>query len=499
MNFIKNLKINSKDVKIEIKSNYYKNKNNLIFFGNPIHKNLDQISINNIEKEIHHISGYFLCINLNINKFFIYNDILGNFRLYLLQDKKKITITNHLKLDKKKLTLNLEELELWKKKNYTTGSATFYNEITKFPPATKSFFVKKNILHKIYFDKNKETNQNSLDLALKNLLNKNLEKLKNYKRNILLFSGGNDSSLIAQELLIQRIKFIPICLISEPESYESKINYYNANKICEKNKLILKVIKVNFNKKINYEKIINNMLFDFHLSILHFEGIKIIKKIYGKNINIICGQGADSILSYGASSNTLSHFVSRLSFFYDNIILNFFLRFFLRRKYSNELIFFNIPYEIRFFFSFYYYALIDKELFCKTQKIQRKILNIKKKFLCKKEFIMYLKIYGFLQGSDNQVVIKSCNSVGIDNVYMPFCDPQIIYAIINKKNNFKDIFFPKYVIKELLNNNFTLSSSKNMFKDKKLNNTFTLKSIETSLKKKFFTYINQYIIKNKYE
>ena len=89
MNFIKNLKINNKDVKIEIKSKYYKNKNNLIFFGNPIHKNLDHISINNIEKEIHHISGYFLCINLNVDKFFIYNDILGNFRLYLLEDKKK--------------------------------------------------------------------------------------------------------------------------------------------------------------------------------------------------------------------------------------------------------------------------------------------------------------------------------------------------------------------------------------------------------------------------
>jgi len=82
---------------------------------------------------------------------------------------------------------------------------------------------------------------------------------------------------------------------------------------------------------------------------------------------------------------------------------------------------------------------------------------------------------------------------------MPFCDPQIIYAVINKKNNFKDIFFPKYAINELLNNNFTLSSSKKMFKDKTLNNTFTLKSIETSLKKRFFTYINQYIIKNKYE
>jgi len=499
MNFIKNLKINNKDVKIEIKSKYYKNKNNLIFFGNPIHKNLDRISINNIEKEIHHISGYFLCINLNVDKFFIYNDILGNFRLYLLEDKKKITITNHLKLDKKKLTLNLEELELWKKKNYTSGSATLYNEITKFPPATKSFFNKKNIIHKIYFDKKKEINQNKLNLVLKNLLYKNLKKLKNDKKNILLFSGGKDSSFIAQALLDQKIRFIPICIVSEPQSFESKINYYNAKKICEKNKLILKVIKVNFNKKINYEKILHNMLFDFHLSILHFEGVKIIKKIYGKNINIICGQGADSILCYGASSNTLSHFISRLFFFYDNFILNFFLIFFLRKKYSNELIFFNIPYEVRFFLSFFYYTLIDKELFYKTKKIQKKILNIKKNFFCKKEFIMYLKIYGFLQGSDNQVVIKSCNSVGINNVYMPFCDPQIIYAVINKKNNFKDIFFPKYSINELLNNNFTLSSSKKMFKDKTLNNTFTLKSIETSLKKRFFTYINQYIIKNKYE
>jgi len=58
-----------------------------------------------------------------------------------------------------------------------------------------------------------------------------LKKLKNDKKNILLFSGGKDSSFIAQALLDQKIRFIPICIISEPQSYEGKINYYNAKKI----------------------------------------------------------------------------------------------------------------------------------------------------------------------------------------------------------------------------------------------------------------------------
>ena len=45
---------------------------------------------------------------------------------------------------------------------------------------------------------------------------------------------------------------------------------------------------------------------------------------------------------------------------------------------------------------------------------------------------MYLKIFGFLQGSDNQVVVNSCKNNNAD-IIMPFLDPQLIYGIIKKK------------------------------------------------------------------
>ena len=47
------------------------------------------------------------------------------------------------------------------------------------------------------------------------------------------------------------------------------------------------------------------MLFDFHTSFVHFFGIKKILKLYGKNIEIVSGQSADSILCFGPSAISL--------------------------------------------------------------------------------------------------------------------------------------------------------------------------------------------------
>ena len=202
-------------------------------------------------------------------------------------------------------------------------------------------------------------------------------------------------------------------------------------KIAKENNFNLLSIDINLNN-IDEKKILNNMLFDFHFSILHFEGLKKIKKIFGKNINIICGQSADSLFSYGASASTVSHLYSRISFFYNNLFLSFIAKFFLEKKYKRKILFFNIKKEYLFFLSFYYYLLVEKKLYLRSNKIRQTVDDLKLKLINKKDFLMYLKIFGFLQGSDNQVVVKSC-IINNFNLIMPYMDPQLIYGVIAKK------------------------------------------------------------------
>ena len=202
MKFIKQLNLNKNKIYLNLNSKFRVNKNGLIFFGNPIYNRIDEITEKNIKKYIHQVSGFFLCLNLNKNNFFIYNDIGGNFRVYYRKKKNNYFITdNYKKLLNEHLSLNREQFEFWNKKNYTIGSKTFFNEIKKIPPASNTIFVNNKIRHNIYFNSSNLKIKGNLKKILSKCLNKNLKHLKNKKnKNILLFSGGKDSSLIAQYL-----------------------------------------------------------------------------------------------------------------------------------------------------------------------------------------------------------------------------------------------------------------------------------------------------------
>ncbi len=483
MKFIKQLNLNKNKIYLNFNTKFRVNKNDLIFFGNPIYSKIDEINENNIDKHIDKVSGFFLCLNLSKNNFFIYNDIGGNFRAYYRKKKNNYFITdNYKKLLKGQISLNYEQFEFWKKKNYTIGSKTLFNEIQKIPPASKTLFINNNIKHDIYFNSNNLKIKGNLKTILLKCLNKNLEHLKNKKnKNILLFSGGKDSSLIAQILKKKKIKFIPVILNTYPKVLEFENNKLNAMKIAKENNFNLLSIDINLNN-IDEKKIVNSMLFDFHFSILHFEGLKKIKKIFGKNINIICGQSADSLFSYGASASTVSHLYSRISFFYNNLFLSFIAKLFLQKKYKRKILFFNIKKEYLFFLSFYYYLFVEKKLYLRSNKIRQTVDDLKLKLINKKDFLMYLKIFGFLQGSDNQVVVKSC-IINNFNLIMPYMDPQLIYGVIAKKNSIKDIFYPKYPVTELLKESEYISKKKEILIRKSFKHN--LNKIESNLKKKF--------------
>ena len=423
----------------------------------------------------------------------IYNDIAGNFRIYYRNEKKKLFITDNFRklFFKKKLHLNEGQFEFWNKKNYTIGSKTFFEEINKIPPASRTEFLKNKIKHSIYFNSDKIKGNDSIKVDLYNNLKKNLQILKNNKKkNILLFSGGKDSSLLAQFLLKEKINFVSVFINTDTKITEIEKNKKIASRIAKKNKFKFDEIKINFSNK-NKSLIINYMMFDFHFSLIHFEGIKKIKKKYGKNINLICGQSSDSIFSYGASANTLSHFISRLSYFYNNYFISLIVKIFLERKYNKNLLNYNINKETLFFLSFYYYLYVDNDLYLKSKGIIKEINNLRRKIINQKDYFMYLKIFGFLQGSDNQVVINACKEYGAD-CFLPFLDPQIIYSTIKKKNSVKDIFIPKYAVNELLDASF----KKTIFNFKNYNKTkFLIKDKEKELKDEFLKVINKLKVK----
>lgn len=489
MRFIKKISVNKYKIFIDIKSKYIVNKNRLIFFGNPVFYDLNIINLKNINNYIHQISGYFLCLSIKNNKIIIYNDIAGNFRVYYRNEKNKLFITDNFKrlFFKNKLVLDKDQFEFWNKKNYTTGSRTLFKEINKIPPASRTEFFKNKIKHSIYFNSDKIIGKNSFKIDLHNNLEKNFQILKNTKKkNILLFSGGKDSSLLAQFFLKEKINFISVFINTNQKITEIEKNKKIASSIAKKNNFEFDEIKIDLTNK-NKSLIINYMMFDFHFSLIHFEGIKKIIKKYGKNINLICGQSSDSIFSYGASANTFSHFISRLSYFYNNRFISFVVKIFLERKYNKKLINYNINKETLFFLSFYYYLYIDKDLYQKSKNIIKEITNLKQKLRNKRDYFMYLKIFGFLQGSDNQVVINACKAYDV-NCFLPYLDPQIIYSTVKKKNSLKDIFFPKYVVNELLDKSF-----KNIIINyKHYNKTkFLIKDKEKELKNEFLKIINK--------
>lgn len=95
-----------------------------------------------------------------------------------------------------------------------------------------------------------------------------------------------------------------------------------------------------------------------------------------------------------------------------------------------------------FYFNYFYYPVstelkLSKNFFDYLHKITKHLKNdISKK--------MYLKIHGFLQGSDNMVLINSAKLCKNNKVFMPFGTLKFISIICKYYDFKKDIISPKY-------------------------------------------------------
>ena len=449
-------------VKFLIKSNYIVNKNKIIFFGNPIHNDLNEINEKNLLTEIKNIEGFFLILLIKKNRIILYNDVLGNFRLYYKKNRNLLIISNNYNsyLNRKKIgTLNVEEFNFWMSKNYTSGDRTFFNDLYKMPPSS-ILYINENLELNIRNNFKrfiKYSNYNSIQ-SIENSIDNSIRLIKRKKNKIiLLFSGGADSLLLAQKLKEKKCNFDCVYFSTKPNTYESEKGYRLA-KICAKNlnlKLIVIPVKFNVNKS-KFKNILNIMLFDFHSCIVQFFGISEILKKYGKNIEIISGQSADSVLCYGPSATTLSNFVNRILYLKNNIFTNLAIKLYLEKKYNLKLLTPKNDFEDYYYFynSFFYYPFYKKSNVNRDVKIKNKIKKIVNSIKLSKEFTkMYLKIFGFLQGPDNQVLVQSALFHNFSKISLPYATPQIITSVCTKQSKLKTIIFPKYEIKKLLDKN----------------------------------------------
>ena len=253
-----------------------------------------------------------------------------------------------------------------------------------------------------------------------------------------------------------KIKFIPIYFATIPNTYESEKGIRLVKKIAKKIKINPKILKIKLKTKKNIiSKITKFMRFDAHTSIVQFKGIKEILNIYGKNIQIISGQSSDSIFCYGASTNSLSHIVIRFMNIFKITLLYKFVKIILEKKYNTILTIPKNNFEHKYYFynSFFYYPLKVYEK-NNVRYIMKKVYKLLNNAEFDKRFdYMRLKIFGFLQGPDNMVYIQAGNSMNFYNIFLPFADALIIENICTNQSSIKNLFFPKYAVRNLIKKN----------------------------------------------
>ena len=312
---------------------------------------------------------------------------------------------------------------------------------------------------KIYFSN--YNNQPNL-INFQNKIHENFSKQLNlvkYKKLVLLFSGGKDSLLLFYYLIKHNINFECVFYDTKKKSVITKSLLF-VKQICSENNIKLKIIKINLkldNKF--YDFFFNEMLFDYHYSFLHYSLFKKLSTHYKKNTVFISGQSADSILSFGPSAYTISNFIARfINLFYSNFISEIFCKILNYKFKNNSTRALNKnDFDIYFYNSFYYYSVkCDHNI--ELKNLSKKIIrNFNLNFFDFNSMKMYLKCHGFLQGPDNQVIIKTARNFNFNNILLPFANYQFIKHTLQLYNFRIDLLFPKFIIDHILVFKFNFS------------------------------------------
>ena len=415
------------------------------------------------KNNLNQISGYYLAINISANSIEIVNDILGGYRVYysvldntiIVSDKYEY-IVERVK-EKRKIEVDNEQLSFWMKHRYTLDEGTLFQKIKKLSPASKYTIDNGGLRHDTYF-LNVPRNSNYRQLLHKNytIIAENLKQVhKEYPdlTYILFYSGGVDSTFllfVCKELGIPikcvLIRYLPNWSVNQSDIERAK---ENLDRIGQEYTIVDVDLSV---AKKEYEEIaVRELLFDRHLAVHFYQTFKVIADLFGKDIVVINGQSADSILSFGPSEFTKGNLIKRAILAFSNGPIGW-----VGKQISKRTnVRFVMPFgkkdsSISIMDDTNYIFAIDKK--CEyLSLLSREYDSIIDQGITEFESVrMFSKIIGFLQGSDNQVVIKSALYNGIKKVVLPFTSPTFIYNVIKHKNNIYEIIKPKYFVRQLL-------------------------------------------------
>jgi len=460
--FYREVKLGSLTVIIDIENPPFSQEKDNFLFGFPLGHNREHLTGENIGELVHSIGGYFLFLSISNDKIVLANDICGGFRLYHCLIEDKIYFSDRYQslvkilATQKSLERNDNEYCLWEKQRYTSGERTFIKGLNKVAPASIVRIDSGGMRSSIYYKDITTVSSRTLHTrACRDSLIDSLVLLKEERGNkLLFFSGGADSTLLALLMKKLEIDFTPVFLLAEPHYRANYSNYIRAEAVSKKNGLKLEVFETNLEPGLqNLPEVTDRMLFDRHFSLLHFEGAKVLAERFGKDSIFISGQSADSILSFGPSSKAKGDFAARVLFRRPGSIMSRFAAFAVRLKHGKRfrLSIGNDEFLSAFFNPKDYYAVTDSESDdSMSQYLQSTIEPIKIRIKQSLSLLMYLKSYGFIQGSDNQVVFQSALQAGVAKVFLPFATPGFIYETVKYQSAFWEIISPKYMVTDLL-------------------------------------------------
>lgn len=456
------------------------------------------------ETKIDNIKGYYTFIKILSDSITIISDITANYRTYYMEKDEIIYFSNDFMLlfnmlSKEEREPNNFEIEYWDKHRYTTGGETICTKIHKIKPAHIYKFYANHIEEKLYFKdfENKPNRTKHFEEVLSDLRNTVSLIKKMPQKKFLLFSGGADSTLCVKLLQEQGVEFTPVFAKHVPIN---SMNFDDSLKVKYSAKLLgiePVQIETDTTQKID-ENIINIMFTDRNITQLYFTIAKTLKEQYGEDIILLNGQAADSILGFGPTDKIATDFICRgLMYKYKSLIaaicyiITKVVRFnkyklFTKPKNLKE-------YLISFFDSNGYVTLLD------TQKsdsyinnINNIIKNISKYINNTISISMYLKIYGFLQGSDNYVNVQNCEYYGIKSLFL-YATQNIIYSTVRNTDYEYEIWHPKSVVYKILKDvfNYTIpdfKKNKNYKKEVKQGKNF--KEYEKEIYQLYYDKIN---------
>jgi hypothetical protein len=431
-------------------------------FGHPLVTSEGVPEMDRLEADLGALPGYFLFVACDRSRVVIAGDMIGGYRLYYVRVDEDIYFADKydflIKVLRNSggLEPHLHEIVYWRRHGYTTGEATPIRGLCKLPPAGIAEITERGLTVRNYFTApqscpDARAHADLFEQEIRSVLASTLEA---GKPSLLCFSGGSDSVLLAALLRDVGADFEPVFLRATPSLQTNLAESIRAARTAERLGLNLNIVDVPIElDAVRLHEIARDSLFDRHFSMLHFEGMRLLAQQYGSDRAVINGQTNDSILTFGPSGLTRGDLIARILMYRPYGWLAKAACAAVGRRFGRR---FRAPaspdeYLLAFFDQHQYFTLLDDELDSSYRDYLKAMIARQTGSIDDWQArLMWLKLYGFIQGSDTQVVIRSARAAGFRDLLLPYAAPGLIYATVKHKDSKRELRRPKYVVQECL-------------------------------------------------